>query len=173
MQNVSKLAPLALCVLLPIASCDNSPGDAGGESNSSDMRTSELAAANNTSTSAPTPINWSAVPVLSGHEDMGELMRLTRHVNAWHGTTRKTINLRFKAPSEAVDDFGNSIPMTPTQWKSIIELIEGTKIKPVQMVTPPARFSGDSFGELPQLIYEVHADGNEHLRYVFLREHKR
>lgn len=100
MQKASKLASYALCVLLPVASCDNSPGDAEGESNPSDMRTSEPVAANTDSARAPAPINWPAVPVLSGHEDMGELMRLTRHVNAWHGTTKKSISLHCKAQAK-------------------------------------------------------------------------
>ena len=103
------------------------------------------------------PIDWSSVETLPSLAGMGEVMRAVRHLTYWYSGSKKVIFLRFQPPASAVDDSGNEIPMSPAQWKALMQRVRSAPEQPMPMLSPSVD-SRDSFGQLPRYVYRIQLD---------------
>ncbi len=116
--------------------------------------------------SATVTIDWSNVPTLPSIEGMGEAMRAVRHLTSWYSGSKKVIFLRFQPPASAVDDSGNEIPMSPAQWKALMQRVRSAPEQPMPMLSPSENML-DALGKLARYVYRIQVE-QDRIRFTCL-----
>jgi hypothetical protein len=98
------------------------------------------------------------------NESMGQLMKLTRQVTAWHKGATPIIRLTYDSSGNARDESGHQVAISQTQWDGIINLIAKSK-RPVPMLTPREAIP-DGLGDLPRVVYDVDFENTGMIRFT-------
>ena len=162
---------VVLAIWLPagLSACDdNGPGAVAPETGVDSPRAMAPGAVSEPSEAES--IDSAAVTTMSRMErieSMGELMRLVRYLTYWHNGNRRVILVHFRSDGYAIDDSGNSIPISAAQWKGMVNFIETTELKPMPLLTTRPTLP-DDLGRLPRLVYEVETDDHARIQFTCL-----
>jgi hypothetical protein len=135
------------------------------------------ASAPDTSGSATTTIDWDQVPL----GDMREVAtptawRLLRSLDHWHGGQVPVIAVEVSADGLARDHTGNTVAMTPTQWKTMLEGFRRNPEQPVKLfaISNEAwqRYD-DNWGHVAQFVYEIQTESENRLVLTVLGPYER
>ena len=163
---------VVLAIWLPagLSACDdNGPGAVAPETGVDSPRAMAPGAVSESREAES--IDWAAgitASRMKSIESMGVLMRLVRYLTYWHNGNRRVILVRFRSDGYAIDDSGNSIPMSAAQWKGMLNLIETTELKPMPALTPSRPSLPDDLGRLSNLVYEVETDDDARIQFTCL-----
>lgn len=75
---------------------------------------------------APAQPDWSAVAAAPKEQAAEAQFRLARLVDAWHQGHQPRVSLSFAVPGQVADENGHSAPMTPAEWKGLLDLLRAT-----------------------------------------------
>jgi hypothetical protein len=128
-------------------------------------------------TSVPREIVWNEVP-LGDHREVGfpAIMRLLRSMDYWHKGQVPVLAIEVAPDGFARDHLNNSVRMTATEWKTMLEGLRLNDEQPDQLFALSndawQRYD-DDWGNVPQFLYEIQIESANRLVLTVLGPYER
>lgn len=127
--------------------------------------------------SVPGEIVWDEIP-LGDHREVGfpAIMRLLRSMDYWHKGQVPVLAIEVAPDGFARDHLNNSVRMTATEWKTMLEGLRLNDEQPDQLFALSndawQRYD-DDWGNVPQFLYEIQIESPTRLVLTVLGPYER